>query len=197
MHIVDMVYFWARTMPQRPAIIQPEGIVTYATLAQAIEAAAEHFARNILDRSNPVAVSVSTGSKMLVASLGLLRAGFSVVPATKTLFEHLPPIGINTLVYERNGTTLDGATNIAFDDAWIRSGTTAAEQDKPIPQVMSADMEVIFFTSGTTGRPKQFLYTQRAWDERMLFPAISTFVTFRESPDCSRTFNCVRIYSRL
>jgi hypothetical protein len=28
MHIVDMVYFWARTMRKRPAFIQPEASTT-------------------------------------------------------------------------------------------------------------------------------------------------------------------------
>ena len=58
MHIVDMVYFWARTTPQRPATIQMDGIVTYHALAQGIESAAEYFAHNIPDKSKPVAISV-------------------------------------------------------------------------------------------------------------------------------------------
>lgn len=200
MHIVDMTYFWARTMPQRPAIIEPEGIITYAALAQATEAAAEHFARNIPDRSKPIAVSLSTASKMLVASLGLLRAGFSIVPVTKSLFEHLPSTGANTLVYERDGATLDGATNIAFDDIWISSGTTAAQQNKPIPAVMSGELEVFFYTSGTTGRPKQFVKARKAWDERMLFPSISTFVNFERVlivSGLSSSFGFTRAYEAL
>ena len=56
MHIVDLVYFWARTIPLRPAVIEPNGVVTYAALAHGVEVAAEHFARNIVDRSKPVAV---------------------------------------------------------------------------------------------------------------------------------------------
>jgi len=74
MHIVDMVYFWARTSPRRPAVIEPAGSMTYAAFAHAVEAAAEHFAQNIADKPRPVAVSIQTGSKMLVALLGLLRA---------------------------------------------------------------------------------------------------------------------------
>ena len=83
MHIVDMVYFWARTMPQHPAVIQPDGIVTYRALAQGIERAAEHFAGNIPDKSKPVTVSLPSAAKMLIASLGLLRAAFSIIVAGK------------------------------------------------------------------------------------------------------------------
>ena len=37
MHVVDMVFFWARTEPHRPALIQPEMVTTYQGLADAIE----------------------------------------------------------------------------------------------------------------------------------------------------------------
>ena len=89
MHIVDLVYYWARTIPLHPAVIEPEGVITYASLAHAIELSAEHFGRNILDRSKPVAVSIPTASKMLVAILGLLRARFDVVVASRAELKHL------------------------------------------------------------------------------------------------------------
>jgi acyl-CoA synthetase (AMP-forming)/AMP-acid ligase II len=146
MHIVDMVYFWARTMPQRPAVIQPQGIVTYRALAQAIESAAEHFARNIADKSKPVAVSVSTGPKMLVASLGLLRAGFDVIPASPSMFEQLPAAGTDTLVYERDGSTLDGGTNILFDENWLTIGPNSRKKDIAICRMMSKGGHIIYFT---------------------------------------------------
>src|ERR1700752_4643653 len=98
MHIIDIVYYWARTAPLRPAIIEPSGVVTYARLAQAVEGAAEYFAGNIDDKSRPVAISLPTGSKMLVALLGLLRAGFNVVLAHPSLFKELAAIPATTLV---------------------------------------------------------------------------------------------------
>src|ERR1700730_15234923 len=108
MHVVDMVYFWARTTPRRPAIIQPDGIITYRALAAAIEAAAEHFTTSIPARGKPVAVSIDSPPRMLVASLALFRAGFSVVPVSNSLFAHLPAADADTLVHARDGATLDG-----------------------------------------------------------------------------------------
>jgi acyl-coenzyme A synthetase/AMP-(fatty) acid ligase len=200
MHIVDMVYFWARTMPQRPAVIQPEGIVTYRALAQAIESAAEYFARNIPDKSKPVAVSVATGSKMLVASLGLLRAGFNVLPATKTLFEHLPSAGANTLVYERDGATLDGGTNILFDETWLTIGTNSRKLDTPIREMKTKGGHIIYFTSGSTGRPKKVAQTLADWEQRMLFPNNSSFVDYERAlivPGLSSSYGINRAYETL
>src|SRR5690349_19629744 len=37
MHVVDMVFHWARIDPHRPAIILPELVTTYAGLADAVD----------------------------------------------------------------------------------------------------------------------------------------------------------------
>lgn len=58
MHIVDVVYYWARAVPRRIAVIEPTGSISYADLAYATEAAAAHFAETIEDKSKPVGVSV-------------------------------------------------------------------------------------------------------------------------------------------
>jgi len=181
MHIVDMVYFWARTTPKRPAIIQPDGMVTYLALAQGIESAAEYFARSILDKSKPVAVSLPTAPKMLVATLGLLRAGFSIISTTKSEFAHLSPNDTNTLVYERGGATLDGRTNILFNESWISVGANAVAPGKPPRQPRTKDTDMFFFTSGTTGRPKRIVRTQKAWEQRILFNSTSAFTEYERA----------------
>src|SRR6266704_447304 len=49
MHTVDMISFWAKTAPQRPAIIQtPTIVMSYGALAEAIEAIAARVARLVL-----------------------------------------------------------------------------------------------------------------------------------------------------
>src|SRR5262245_40340470 len=117
MHIVDIVYYWARTAPLKPAIIEPSGVITYARLALAVEGAAEYFAGSIAHKLRPVAISIPTGSKMLVALLGLLRAGFSAVLANSAVFKELAAIPATTLVFERGTPTLEGGENIPFNDA--------------------------------------------------------------------------------
>src|SRR5208282_3626125 len=132
MHIVDMVYFWARTIPQRPAVIQPEGVLTYRALARGIESAAEHFARNIADRSKPVSVSLPSAPKMLIASLGLLRAGRSIIVASANELKHIPPADSNIAVYERGEATLSERTNVVFDETWLQIGAAAPPLSRPL-----------------------------------------------------------------
>jgi acyl-coenzyme A synthetase/AMP-(fatty) acid ligase len=178
MHIVDMVYFWARTMPQRPAVIQPDGIVTYRALVQGIESAAEHFARNILDKSKPVVVSIASEPKMLVASFGLLRAGFNIIVAGKGELKHIPPGDATTLVCERGSESLGDRANILFEESWLNIGAKAARASSPIRQPKTRDTDVFFFTSGTTGRPKRVVRTQKAWDQRILFNSTAAFADY-------------------
>jgi acyl-coenzyme A synthetase/AMP-(fatty) acid ligase len=200
MHIVDMVYYWARTIPLRPAVIEPQGVVTYASLAQATELAAEHFARAIVDRSKPVAISTTSNSKMLIAILGLLRAGFSAVLAYKAVIDHLPSVGVDTLVCERDDATLTLGTIVLFDDSWLRFGTNAIERDLPIPQASMKGGDIFCFTSGTTGRPKTVTCPQEAWQERMMFPLNSVFTNYERiliAPGLANSLGFSRAYEAL
>jgi len=181
MHIVDMVYFWARTQPKHPAVIVPGGMVSYLALAQGIERAAEHFARSILDRSKPVTVSISNAPKLLVASLGLLRAGFDIIVAGKAELTHLPPGDTSVLVYERGGQTFDDRTNIVFDESWLFMGARVVAPAQPLRQPRTAAADIFFFTSGTTGRPKRIVRTQKAWEQRILFNSTSAFADYERA----------------
>lgn len=178
MHVVDMVYYWARTIPRHPAIIRPEGVVTYGALAQSIEATTNELSSATLDRDKPVAIAMENAAAMLVANLALMRAGFHTVPASKQLFEYLPLVGATTLVYERGGATLDGGTNILFEDRWLSSGANTALDKGPLFGRPTGDVHAIFFTSGTTGKPKPIVETQQAWEQRVLFSNNAVFSNY-------------------
>jgi long-chain acyl-CoA synthetase len=198
--VVDMVSFWARTTPRRPAVIRPEGIVTYEALANSIETAADNFSRTILDRSKPVAIAIDSTVGILVASLGLLRAGFSIVPVSKLLFEHLPQTGANTLVYQRGGSTLDGGTNILFEDSWLSVGTRPQQSMAAPGRRRAGDPHAIFFTSGTTGKPKPIVQTQEAWEQRMLFSNNAVFSSYERAlivPGLSNAYGFNRAFEVL
>jgi acyl-coenzyme A synthetase/AMP-(fatty) acid ligase len=118
-------------------------------------AAAGHFARSELDPTKPVAVAIDDSARMLVASLGLLHAGFSVVPVSEGLLQHLPLTGADTLVSEHGGLVWTDRTTILFNDSWMNAHSRRSES------VLAAgrDGDMIFFTSGSTGRPKAVVYT--------------------------------------
>jgi acyl-coenzyme A synthetase/AMP-(fatty) acid ligase len=178
MHIVDMIYFWARTMPQRPAIIHPGGIVTYRALTQQIERPAEHFARNIPDKSKPVTVSLASAAKMLIASLGLLRAGFSIIVAGKNELAHVSAGDSNILVYEEGQTNLVDRTNIVFDESWLEAGAGAPQPSQPPSRPRTGDADIFFVSAGTTGRPNRVVGMQHAFDRRIPFNGPFAFADY-------------------
>ncbi len=168
MQIVDAILFWANATPARPAIIQPHGVQTYRMLADAIMAAAGHFARLELDPAKPVAVSIGDPARTLVASLGLLHAGFSIVLASQGLLPHLPATGADTLVSEHDGPVWTDRTTIIFSEAWLSAHARRPETGAVAPPAGGRDGDVTFFTSGSTGRPKMVVHTPQARAQRIL-----------------------------
>jgi acyl-coenzyme A synthetase/AMP-(fatty) acid ligase len=166
MQVVDAILFWANATPARPAIIQPHGVQTYRMLADAIMAAAGHFARLELDPAKPVAVSIGDPARMLIASLGLMHAGFSVVPVSQGLLQHLPLTGADTLVSEHGGAVWTDHTTILFNDAWTSARARRPESGAVAPPA-GRDGDVILFTSGSTGRPKMTVFGPEMRAERV------------------------------
>jgi len=175
MHIVDMIYFWARTTPQWPAVIRPEGIVTYRALAQGIEAAAKHFSLVIKDRSKPVTVAVGGEPKMLIASLALLSAKFSIMVVHAPDIPFISASDSHTIVRGHDDEALNDRTNIVFEENWLRIGAGGTRFEAPFRPSRARDADVFFFTSGTTGRPKRAIRTGQAWTQRMVFRVSSAF----------------------
>src|SRR6266545_4023288 len=194
MQIVDAIQFWANATPAHLAIIQPQGVQTYRMLADAILAAAAHFARSELDPARPVAVSIDDPARMLVACLGLLHAGFGVVPVSQGLLQHLPITRADTLVSEHGGLVWTDHATILFNDAWMSAHTRGAEtRPAALP---GRDGDIIFFTSGSTGRPKMIVQTPQARAQRILYTRNSTFADLQRAlvvPSLSSSFGFHRV----
>jgi len=177
MQIVDSILFWGNATPAHPAIIQPHAVQTYRMLADAIMAAAGHFARLELDPAKPVAVSVDDPARMLVACFGLLHAGFSVVPVSQ--LQLLPVTGADTLVSEHGGLIWPDHTTILFNDAWM-SAHARGNETRPAA-LPGGDGDTIFFTSGSTGKPKMIVQTPQARAQRIFYTRNSTFADLQRA----------------
>ncbi len=85
--------------------------------------------------------------------------GFSVVPASQGLLQHLPLTGADTLVSEHGGLVWTDRTTILFNDAWMSAHARRSEAGAVAPPAAGRNSNMIFFTSGSTGRPKMVVYT--------------------------------------
>ena len=173
MHIDDMIFFWARAKPHLPAIIQPDTIITYRGLAEAIDAISARLAQLDLDRREAVAVSIEHPAKHLAVCFALLRSGYSVTPIYRGLLPHLRTAGVNNIIYESEGQVISGGRNIRFDNSWLPTGATPRLSETAPRKRPDKSPDLIFFTSGTTGLPKKIVQTEEALIERMNICALT------------------------
>jgi acyl-coenzyme A synthetase/AMP-(fatty) acid ligase len=172
MHILDMIYYWARTLPHRAAIIQNDSattsVVSYQRLADTIESIGERIDGLNLDKREPVAVCIAKPSLMLATVFALLRSGYSAAPVNSRLYPRLAGAGLRNLIYDAEGQVTSGGRNIRFDGSWLPSprqpATTRAYRKRP-----TENASLIFFTSGTTGLPKKVVQPAAALDQRLKY----------------------------
>src|SRR4051794_7053619 len=155
MHIVDMLMFWGRTQPNRPALVQPEMVTTFGALADAIESISVRIDRLQLDTREPVAVSIANPSFFLAAAFALMRCGFPIALVNPPLMPHLRGAGIRNVLHDTEGQMVSGGRNIRFDMSWLPSatppGTKSAYRERP-----TGTGKVTCFVSSPGELPKPF-----------------------------------------
>lgn len=170
MHVVDMVFFWAKAEPHRPALVQPEMVTTFQGLADAVESIGDRIERIDLDKREPVAVSIANPSYLLATTFALLRSGFSVALVNRPLYVHLRSLGIRNLIYDTEGQVMSGGRNVRFDMSWLPPAAAPSAPRKPYRHRPAGEGDMIFFTSGTTGRPKAFVQAMAGLSQRYSSP---------------------------
>jgi hypothetical protein len=166
MHVVDMVFHWARIDPHRPAIVLPELVTTFAGLADAIDSISNRIDQLGLDTCEPVATAIGNPALAIAVLFALQRSGFSVAPANRGLIKHLQPNGVRNLIYDVEGFVASGGRNIRFDNSWLpassRVSTFHAFRRRPV-----GDVSMIFLEPGDSGLPKTIAQSRRALDEHV------------------------------
>jgi acyl-coenzyme A synthetase/AMP-(fatty) acid ligase len=172
MHVVDMVFHWARMDPHRPAIILPDLVTTYAGLADAVDSISNRIDQLGLDPSEPVATALANPALTIAVVFALLRSGFSVAPANRALIKHLQINGIRNLIYDVEGFVASGGRNIRFDNSWLPATPSGSRAWRRRPV---GNVSFIQFTSGTTGLPKKYVLTRQSLDARVAVMATTVY----------------------
>ena len=179
MQLVDEILFWAKVTPHRPAVIQPDLILTYRMLADAVETSIQRITRSGFDRGAPVAILLDNPGKTLAVCFALMQSGYAIAPIDASLLPHLESAGIGSLIHATDAR-IAGGNNVRFDDSWLATSPTAVIPG-PLSRSRGSAVATVFFTSGTTGAPKKTLQTGEAMQERF------NMVPLTGEADCDRT----------
>jgi len=173
MHPADLVFFWGRSNPEHPALIQPDMVLTYRELAEAIETISARISHYAFSRDEPVAVSIHQPIQMLAVCLALLRNGISVAPVDRSALPHLRANGIYNLIFTGEGLVLSGGRNIRFEDSWLRRDSKSSTHKFSANESSAGTATVIFLTPTNEGGLKKMILPSRALMARMkLLPLI-------------------------
>ncbi len=149
---------WAAHQPDKAAVVHEGGTVTYADLARRIERAAATLAAAGIRRGDRVAQLGLNSPDTLVLLFACARAGAILV----TLNWRLTPPELQAIVADCTPKLgwIEPEFGPALPDL---PRLTSLDGDGPAPtEGRDDDGVLLVYTSGTTGRPKGALLTQRA-----------------------------------
>ena len=169
---------------RKQAVATPEGIClvfedkkfSYALVDRITDALAGHLVESGMERGSVVGILIPRCEYMLLAALGVLKAGCAYLP----LDPSYPEDRLNLMVKDSGArmliTTeeLSGIISDSFRGERMMADSIMAlpELSVTLPQPVPEDVFVILYTSGSTGTPKGVLFTHgntmvtAAWERR-------------------------------
>jgi fatty-acyl-CoA synthase len=167
-------FFWraARRFPERPAVIGPDGRLTFSELARRVTERAAGLIEIDASNDRPICLGAANTVDHLVSLLAVLAAGRIWVPLNprngdpelKRIIEFVGPSLI--LVDEDMGARLARQGHRSRLMSEVRAKEALPLPMGPIPQrgIPLDRTQAIKFTGGTTGFPKGVKQPLRAWN---------------------------------
>ncbi len=156
-----------RRTPGNPAIVFGERHLTYAQLNARANQLAHRLQAMGVGPEVPVAICMERCPEMVVAILGILKAGAAYVPMDpayprerlRFLLEDAQAKVLLTQSRLLEGIPAQGVQALCLDPDW---NAIAAESEKdPETEATAASLAYILYTSGSTGQPKGVMVEHR------------------------------------
>ena len=158
----------AAAEPEKPAVIAPEGELSYADLDRAADRLAAGLAHNGVQRGDRVATLLPNSLEAVIAIYGIFRAGAAISPLNPTVKARklayvLDDSGARALICddERVETAREAAERAAGDVHVFSSVESVPTGEAGLHRPLSVDLAGVVYTSGSTGEPKGVAVTHQ------------------------------------
>ncbi|WP_069170192.1 non-ribosomal peptide synthetase [Streptomyces griseus] len=164
---------WARRTPHAPAVRDAATTLTYGELDARADVLARHLAARDIGPEDRVAVALPRTCDLVVALLGVLKAGAAYVPLdpdypARRLFHMLddsrPRLLLTTPTVRRRLPECDVPcvyTDDLGDEGPAGAPARTAARTGPARTLLPEHPAYVVYTSGSTGRPKGVVVTHR------------------------------------
>jgi amino acid adenylation domain-containing protein/non-ribosomal peptide synthase protein (TIGR01720 family) len=163
----ELIARQARLTPDTEAVVYGTASLTYAELDEAADRLAQELAARGVGPDSVVAICVERGLHMVVALLGVLKAGGAYLPLDPAhpaeRLEYLLSDSAAALVLTQAAVAgrLPGGTPVLrLDEEWPRIARLPART--PESGVTPGHLAYVIYTSGSTGRPKGVMVEHRS-----------------------------------
>src|SRR5215210_2473549 len=141
----------AESDPQAIAVVSDDDSLTYAELDRRSNQLARHLRARGIESGSRVGISTQRSLEMVVALIGILKAGAAYVPLDSSDPDS-----------RREFVMRDAEISLVVDSQLVRDDAVTDESDEPVEAQHSAtDEAYVMYTSGSTGKPKGVLVTHR------------------------------------
>ncbi len=159
----------AARYPDREAVRDAHGVLTYAELERRADAVAAVLLAHGLAPESPVGLLADSTAELIVGIAGILKAGGAYVPLSpdhplerrRFMLEHA---AARALLADRANAAAagelvaDGIALLVIEDAPV----VGADGRPALPAVAPSQLAYVVFTSGSTGRPKGVMIEHRS-----------------------------------
>ena len=162
--LLDRFYGQVRRRAEHPAVVAPDGTLTYRDLARATTALANRLREAGVGEGARIAVSMPRGAREVTSLLAALQIGAAYLPIDAshpvdrirlTLADALPQVLVAPTSSTLVSVMPDGALHVPFDElVFADDAPGATATSVPAAATFDARPAYVLFTSGSTGRPK-------------------------------------------
>jgi D-alanine--poly(phosphoribitol) ligase subunit 1 len=151
--------YWARRRPEAPAVVQGDRELTYRQLNRYANGLAEQLRAAGVRPGTAVGVCVARSPEMLVALLGILKAGGTYVPLDfdwpdERLRHVVTDAACRLVVSDRPAVLTQRLDGCGFPVLPIGERTPRERDPNPQTRSTAESIACVNFTSGSTGRSK-------------------------------------------